>query len=130
MSRALAILYVDSFGALLIGATVFALSPWLSDVYGWSVPHVRFVAVVNMIYGPYSGILALMLRVKHRLHSWPLRFLIVANAAWGILCFVQAIWLSDISTIFGTASLIAEGIYVSALAFLELKFVLPICDKV
>lgn len=130
MNRALIVLCVDSLGGLLVGTLVFALSPWLSDVYGWSVAQVRFVAVVNIGYGSYSGILALMLRVKHRLYSLPVRFLIVANATWGILCFLQVIWLRDISTIVGTASLIAEGIYVPALAFLELKFVLPICDKV
>ncbi|MCE9596410.1 MAG: hypothetical protein K8S54_00430 [Spirochaetia bacterium] len=125
MRRALPILCLDSSAGLLAGTFVLVFATWLGGLYGWPEEHMRFIGFVNLVYGCYSGCLALSLWKRKHIKTWPIRLLIAANIGWGIACLGQMCVVRSASA-FGLAHLIVEGAFVAALALLEWRFVLPL----
>jgi hypothetical protein len=109
------ILWLDCLGAAAAGVGVLALSNWLSRLYALPRPFVITLGVANLLYGAYSGSLAV--RAQRPLAL--VKLLVFANAAWMVFCLVAAVRLMAQASIFGLAHLIFEGCYVGWLASVE-----------
>ena len=53
------LLWFDSLAGLSVGVAVLALASWLSELYGLPGSVVLFVGCANLVYGSYSGSLAI-----------------------------------------------------------------------
>lgn len=113
------ILWWDGLGGLVVGALVLIAAPWLSALYGMPLWFVVFTGIVNVAYGSYSTTLVL----RKRRTAWQLRLLWRANAVWAVLCFIYIAWLIEDIRFLGVFHLVAEGLYVGALAILERKWI-------
>jgi hypothetical protein len=109
------LLWIDSGAGLLAGITVLALSGWLSQLYALPRALLLGMAAANLVYGTFSGSLALRARRPRPL----LVLLVLANGAWAALCGLAALCLAGRVSAFGMAHLIGEGIFVGALAAVE-----------
>ena len=126
MKRSLIVLSVDSLAGLSAGCFTILAAALLTAWYGWSEGFTRFLGAVNLSYGLYSGFLALRLRWKARLPRWTVIALIVLNSAWGVQCFAQVWRLRGSASYLGLSTLVFEGLFVSGLAYLEARIVLPV----
>lgn len=109
------LLWIDSSAGLLAGATVLALSGWLSDLYALPRTLLVTMGIANLAYGTYSGTLARRARRPYAM----LVALIVANAAWAVLCALAAVRFRATASVFGLTHLIGESVFVGGLAALE-----------
>jgi hypothetical protein len=109
------LLWIDCVGALLVGAGMFALSGWLTELYQLPALVVTAIATANVAYGCFS--LSLALRVKRPRAM--ITLLVLANAAWAVTCCVGAVMFWHEASIFGIAQFLLEGAYVGYLARLE-----------
>jgi hypothetical protein len=123
------LLTFDSLPALSAGCLTLLFSSFLAPLYGWTPEFVRYIALANIAYGCYSGILALSLRIKGVLPPWTVLLLAAANGLWALQCFAQAWRLRDAASWLGLGHLILEGIFVGGLAFLEARLVLPAAGR-
>lgn len=119
------ILWFDGGGGLIAGAVTLALVDWLATLYQFAPGLVLFIAAANLLYGAYSTTLA---RRAGR-GQWPSRravdVLIVANAAWAVVCLglLLATWRS--ASAFGSIHVALEGGYLAALAAYEWRVLRP-----
>jgi len=125
MKKPLTILAMDSLAALAAGVGTLLLSSYLTRWYAWPEGFALFIGAVNIAYGMYSGPLALRLKRTGRMSRTAVILLIIANSIWAGQCFTQAWRLFETASILGLGHLIFEGLFVSGLAFLEAKHVLP-----
>lgn len=125
MISAIKIIAIDSLAGILAGCFVVLLSPFLTSWYGWSESFTYYIGIVNICYGCYSGSLALFLHKKLMIKRWLILFLIIANSLWAIQCLYQIWRLVETSTAWGQAHLLFEAVFVSVLAYIEMKVVLP-----
>jgi hypothetical protein len=109
------LLWIDSGGGLLAGTTVLALAGWLSELYALPRALLLGIAAANLVYGTFSGSLALRARRPRPL----VVLLVLANSVWAVLCGVAALSLWGQASAFGLAHLIGEGIFVGGLAAME-----------
>lgn len=109
------LLWIDSGGALFVGALMLALLGWLSELYRLPVEVVAVVATANIVYGCFSLSLALRVRRSHAM----IATLSYANAAWAVCCFVGAVVFWSEASIFGIAHFVMEGAYLAYLARIE-----------
>ena len=112
------LLWVDGTAGLSVGLGMLALSGWLSALYALPEPLYFVIAIANTGYGLFS--LSLAMR-----HERPMRLiisLVIANAAWAVLCFVGVVALVGEASFFGLAHLFGEGTFVGGLAWLEWKY--------
>ncbi len=109
------ILWVDSLAGLGVGLLVLSLSSWLAELYGFTPSLVVFLGCANLLYGTYSGSLAI--RAARR-RPWVLA-LIAANATWAALCISLAVVLAGSARPLGIAVLLLEALFVGGLASLE-----------
>jgi hypothetical protein len=109
------LLWIDSGAGLGAGLVVLALSGWLSEVYALPRALLLGMGAANLAYGTYSGALARRARRPPGL----ILLLVVANAAWAVLCGVMAVRLAHSASVFGVAHLAGEGLFVGGLAALE-----------
>jgi hypothetical protein len=109
------LLWIDCGAALLAGVAVLSLSTWLSQLY--AIPRGLVVAtgVANLAYGTFSLSLARRARRPRSL----IVLLVMANAAWVVVCALAAVLLAGTASAFGLAHLIGEGLFVGGLAALE-----------
>ena len=112
------LLWIDGLAGLTVGAVVLAASGWLSERYGLPRSLLLFTGVANVAYGSYSTSLARR-SVRPRRLIW---FLIFANLAWAVVCFILAIVYRETATFFGLAHLVGEGLFVGGLACLEWRW--------
>ena len=125
MKRALVLLSFDSLAALVAGSVTLFSAPLLTVWFSWPEGFARFLALVNISYGCYSGILALRLRWKNQLSRWTVIILVAANSLWALNCFIQAWRLHGTASFLGLGHLVFEGFFVGGLAYLEARMVLP-----
>ena len=113
------LLIADSVGGLLVGVCVLALLSPLAALERQSSTVLMITGIANIVYGTYSGQLALRAASGGRLASAELRVLIYANAAWLPVCLALAASTASHASWLGIAHLVGEGIYVGALAWFE-----------
>ncbi len=119
------ILWFDGGGGLVAGAVTLALVDWLATLYQFAPGLVLFIAAANLLYGAYSTTLA---RRAGR-GQWPslraVDALILANAAWAVVCvgLLIATWRS--ASAFGSIHVALEGGYLAALAAYEWRVLRP-----
>ena len=111
------LLWVDCTAAAIAGVAVLALSRWLSRLYGLPRGLLRFTGAVNLLYGCYSFTLAR--RARRPMHL--IERLVVANAAWAVVCVGLAAAFWKQARRFGRAHLLGEALFVGALAAMEWK---------
>ena len=109
------LLWIDSGAGLLGGATMLALSAWLTDLYALPRQLLLTMGVANLLYGTYSGLLASRRRRPYGL----IVLLVLANATWAIGCLVLTRRFAATASGFGLAHLVGEGLIVGGLAALE-----------
>jgi hypothetical protein len=119
------LLTFDSLAALSAGIITMSSIPFLAPLYGWTPEFARYIALVNLAYGCYSGTMALLLRTKGILLPWTVILLVTANGLWALQCFIQAWRLRDAASSLGLGLLVSEGLFVGGLAFFESRLVLP-----
>ncbi len=112
------LLWFDSLAGLSVGVAVLALASWLSELYGLPGSVVLFVGCANLVYGSYSGSLAIRERRGRR---WILA-LVFANASWAVFCVGLSIWFAASARPLGIAVLLLEALFVGGLAGLEWRF--------
>jgi len=113
------LLIFDSVGGLLVGVCVLAFVSPLAAMERQSSTVLMITGIANIVYGMYSGQLAVRASRGARLASAELRILIYANAAWLPVCFALAAGTASHASWLGIAHLVGEGIYVGVLAWFE-----------
>ena len=111
------LLWVDCTAGLFVGLGMLALSGWLSALYALPEPLYLVIALANTGYGLFS----LSLAVRQERPMSLIIVLVFANATWAALCFVGAVALVGQASFFGLAHILAEGVFVGGLAWLEWK---------
>lgn len=109
------LLWYDSRAGLAVGMGGLLLSGWLSELYRIPTPLLVAMALVNLAYGACSGLLA-RLAVRP---SALILLLVIANAAWAVVCVALAVRLAPTASTLGLAVLIFEAAFVGGLALLE-----------
>ncbi|MEM6797791.1 MAG: hypothetical protein AAF725_27730 [Acidobacteriota bacterium] len=109
------LLWIDGLGAAAAGLGVLALCGWLSELHRLPEGLIVFLGVVNLAYACYS----LPLAMASRRSMLRIQILVVANAAWALVCFGLAWAHGGAASQWGLAHLVGEGLYVGALAWLE-----------
>ena len=109
------LLWFDCLAGGLVGLATLALSGPLSRLLG--LPHavLLFTALANLAYATFSYSLARHAQPSRR----RVQALIVANAAWPVVCVALAASLAGPGRWLGIAYLLAEGIFVGVLAAVE-----------
>lgn len=109
------LLWIDCTAGAVAAAAMFALSPWLSRLYGLPRGVLLLMGAANLLYASYSFSLA---RRGERPMSL-IKLLVYANATWVLVCFGLAVRFWERATLFGLAHLIGEALFVGGLAALE-----------
>lgn len=109
------LLWVDCIGAALAGATVLALSGWLSRLEGLPQGVLLFTGIMNLLYGSYSFSLAIRAERPMVL----IKLLAVANLAWVPVCLGLLAAFAATATPFAYVHLVGEAAYVGGLGALE-----------
>ncbi|MBP9113518.1 MAG: hypothetical protein KBF88_11970 [Polyangiaceae bacterium] len=118
------LLAFDSIGGLLVGPLVLAFREPLSGLERLPTKLLVATGVANVVYGLYSGQLALRSKRGTGISRAELHLLVVANACWAVFCFVTAFSLRAQASWWGLAHLVGEGIYVGLLAWVERRVLL------
>lgn len=85
--NARAILWLDAGSALGAGATVIALHGWLARLHVVAPEVVLAIGIASVVYGTYTGALAILATVRRRLPARrAIELLVVANVVWSCVC--------------------------------------------
>ncbi len=114
------LLWIDGLAAGAAGILVMLLTAtgWLSVWYQLSQGFLYGLAAVNLIYACYS--LPLAMRAE-RPRSF-IVLLVAGNASWAVVCMILAFFFRETSSLFGLIHLVAEGLFVGGLAYLEWRW--------
>lgn len=112
------ILWIDGLAALVAGMLVLLASGWLSPWYGLPKRLLLFIGAVNVLYGSYSTPLAARAVRPLKL----IELLAGANLSWAIVCLVLATVYREASSVFGSAHLLGEALFVGTLGCLEWRW--------
>lgn len=123
--QAKSILWLDGGAAFTAGLVVLALRGWLSALHGFAPALVVFLGVANLVYGTYSGSLAVRASRGRRPSRRAIDFLVFANLAWVVVSATVLVVNRRSVSGFGIAHVAFEGLFVGTLAFAELRFVRP-----
>lgn len=118
------ILSIDSLGALAAGSITWTVAPLLQTLHRWTIEFAQFIALANIGYGLYSGILFLIFRKNIQVPLWPAAALVAGNSVWAMQCLMQAWRLKAEASYLGLGHLVLEAIYVGGLAYVEAKIFL------
>ena len=118
MRDACKLLWIDCTSAALAGASVLALSKWLSGLYALPLGIVVFMGIVNMLYACYSFTLAALIARRKSM----ITLLVAGNLAWALICLGFVATFSETVTNFGIGLLVAEATFVSVLALFEWRY--------
>jgi hypothetical protein len=110
--------WIDGCAGLTVGASMLLLQDFLQGFYGLSPQMFQLIAFANVGYAPFGLVLGALRRRPRGLLYW----LIFANFMWSVVCAVLAARVWATASIFGLTHIIAEGVFVSALALLELRY--------
>jgi hypothetical protein len=111
------LLWIDSSGALAVGALMLLVSDWLQGFFRFPSTLYYVIASANLGYGCFALVLAL-------LRKRPLGLLVTlaaANALWGCVCLVLAAVMFRTVSVWGLMHILAEGAVVFSLARAEWK---------
>lgn len=123
--RARAILWLDGGPAAVAGALVLALHDPLARLHAFSTELVLFVGAVNLAYACYSGSLAVLASRGRTPSRRAIDILVVANAAWVVVCAAILTATAGSASVFGVAHVGLEGLFVGSLAVAEYRHVRP-----
>lgn len=116
------ILWVDGLGGLFVGILMLGVmllaGAWLSDIYRLPLDLLWIMTAANLAYGAYSTTLA----SRSRRPMLLILLLVVANAAWTVVCFRWASLHWQAASWFALVHLVGEGLWVGGLAVLELRW--------
>lgn len=123
--RARAILWLDGGSGLGAGIAVLLLHRWLAAIHEVTPGTMLGIGLVNMLYGSYSGTLALVATRRGRLPPRvAVNVLVLANLGWTAVC-TMLLAKVDGSGLF-RLHVGFEGAYVAALAAAEWRWVRPV----
>ncbi|MCB1327547.1 MAG: hypothetical protein KDK35_20075 [Leptospiraceae bacterium] len=125
MKNAGMLLSIDSLAGLSAGIVTLSLSSILAHWYGWPMAFVLFVGWVNIGYGCYSGVLAILFRKRQMLARSAIIALVLENSLWAGQCLTQVWWRQESATVLGLGILAFEALFVLGLAYLEARIILP-----
>lgn len=127
LARARTILALDGGPGLGVGLVVLALYRILTDWFGLPSEIVLLIGLANLVYGLYSGSLALFVHFKGRPpRRFFVNFLIAANLAWSLVCvWLLATYWPSIRWL-GMLHVGLEGCFVVFLAVLEFRVLRPL----
>lgn len=109
------LLWIDGGAGAAVGVLVLALMGWLAVFYRLPLELVRFMGVMNLVYGAYS----LTLASRRRRPLAAIVFLVLANTTWAVLCVRWAIVHGSTASVFGHLQLLGEALFVGGLAAIE-----------
>lgn len=123
--HAQAILRLDAGAACLAGMAVVGLHRWLARLYEMPDALVLFIGVANLVYGAYSGSLALRASRMRTPSRLAIEALALGNLAWALICvgLIGTHWRS--ASALAIATLAFEALFVTALARAEWRWVRP-----
>lgn len=108
-------LWVDCTAGAIVGVLVLAFSGWLARVHGLPEGVVLLLGTANLAYATYSFTLARSPRRTLR----QIEVLVVANAAWAVVCVGLAVRYGERASAFGFVHLLGEALFVGGLAAVE-----------
>ena len=109
------ILWIDAIAALLAGIILLVFSYRLAVLFNLPEFIVSVQGVVSLVYALYSTSLA---RRQNNKKRW-LYLLVVANAAYALFGICLLLYFFKTASVYGILYLVAEIIFIGALAFLE-----------
>ncbi|MES2644307.1 MAG: hypothetical protein V4850_32780 [Myxococcota bacterium] len=111
------LLWFDCAAGGVAGVVMLALSGLLAPLFG--IPHAVLVttALANLAYGAFSYSLARQPEAPRR----HVRALVLANFAWTGVCVALAAIFAGPGSWLGAGYLLAEGLFVGALAAVEAR---------
>jgi hypothetical protein len=114
-------LWLDAGAGALAGVLLLAFRDSLAAWFGFAVELVSFNAIANLAYASYSGTLAALTALDIAPPRRSLTLLVIANAAWIIVCIgiLSQVWTSG--TALGRGYLALEAMFVGTLAFAEYR---------
>lgn len=112
------LLWIDGGGGAVVGVIVLGLMTWLSALYRLPLELVRFMGVMNMVYGAYS--LALASRRSRPL--WAIVVLATANFGWALACVRWSAVYWPTASFLGQIQLLGEALFVGGLALIEWRY--------
>jgi hypothetical protein len=112
------LLWIDGGAGAVVGVVVLVLMGWLSALYRLPLELVRFMGLMNLVYGTYS----LTLASRRRRPSWSIVLLVVANSAWAFACVWWSMLHWSTASVLGQVQLLGEALFVGALAAIEWRY--------
>ena len=119
------VLNVDGLAGCAAGLLVLALLDWLTRLHQLPGQLLLFMGIVNLLYGSYSGSLALRARRGPMPGRRWIDLLIIGNTGWALVCIGLAVSYWNTASIFGLVHLLFEAAFVLFLAILERRLVRP-----
>ncbi len=112
-----ALLWVDccagaAFGSLVLVLTAIGIS---NSITGLPNGLLVVVGSANLAYAAYS--FSIVVRARHSARS--VRFLVLANGVWSLVCVSMASAFLGNATLIGMSCLVGEAVFVACLAWLE-----------
>jgi hypothetical protein len=111
------LLWLDCSAAGVVGVAMLALSGPLAPRLGLPRAVLAAMALANLAYGASSFTLARQATAPRR----HVRALVAANLAWTGVCVALAACFAGRATWLGTGYVLAEGLFVGALAAVEAR---------
>ena len=109
--------WIDAAAGFTVGLAMFLVRDFLVGFYGLSIELLTVIASANVGYSLFGLGLGLSRQRPAPLLYW----LICANFMWSVVCVVLAARVWSSATVFGLAHILAEGLFVAGLAFVELR---------
>lgn len=107
--------WIDGLSGLVVGTVLLLAHRPLAGLFALPVPTVLGMAAANLLYATLGLSLGRMRPRSPRLLSG----LVLANAAWAVVCVGLVVTYAGRASGFGLAQFVAEGLYVTVLAVLE-----------
>lgn len=115
------LLWIDGIAALTSGCIVLLFTSTLSVFFNLPQQVLIIMAFISLGYAAYSLSLA-----QRKVKPMPLlKLLVFANCAWVVVCLSVMLFYRNAATLYGTAYLLLEALFVATLAFLEWKKTKP-----
>lgn len=122
--RGRALLWIDCVAGFTGGTLVVSFKEWLSDLHAFPEDLVLFLGLSNLAYASYSLTLATRASMGRTPSRRSIELLVIANAAWVLVCasVIASTW--PFATVFGLAHVGLEGLFVGSLAFTQYRVIL------
>lgn len=110
--------WIDGCAALSAGVLVLVLREVFVHTHGLTRGLLTVIGAVNLAY----AIPGLTLGSLEKRPSWLLWLLVGANLAWAVVCVVLVLWVSSSARWLGLGHIVGEGVLVTVLAALEVRY--------